>query len=77
MKELEEKYQEVKKKLNTIESTTPEDNIRYLINQIEVDNITVSEKERVLAILEKVKSSIQNLSLKLSNKGKKKDVSEL
>ena len=72
MEKLEEKYTEVKRRLDLIEAQTPEDNVRYLINQINIDNITVSEKDRVLRILVLIQDSIKSLNLKLANVNKKK-----
>jgi len=47
--------------LKRIQNITPDDNIRYLVNQIELDNIKVSEKERVLNILNEINLGIVSL----------------
>jgi len=47
--------------LKRIQNITPDDNIRYLVNQIELDNIKVSEKERVLNILNEINLGIISL----------------
>ena len=75
---MEKELQEVKRELKRIMTIQPEDNLRFLVNQIQVGNITVSEKERVLNILNEVDLGIKNLKDK-NNKlidRKKKQKSE-
>jgi hypothetical protein len=47
--------------LKRIQNITPDENLRYLVNQIELDNIKVSEKERVLNILNEINLGIISL----------------
>ena len=47
--------------LNRIQCIKPDENLRYLVNQIELDNIKVSEKERVLNILNEINLGIISL----------------
>lgn len=66
---MKEKEKELQNELNRINEIQPDDNLRYLINQVEVGNIEVSEKDRVLNILNEVKLGITSLSDKY-NKAK-------
>jgi hypothetical protein len=47
--------------LKRIQNINPDENLRYLVNQIELDNIKVSEKERVLNILNEINLGIVSL----------------
>lgn len=63
---MEEELKRVKAELKHIRGITPDDNLRYLINQITVGNIEVSEKDKVLVILGEVDSGILNQRDKIS-----------
>lgn len=71
MKDLEKENKELKAELKQIKSIQPEDNLRYLVRNFELDNIKVDEKERVLNILNEVNKGILNLKHKLNIKVKK------
>lgn len=58
---MEKELKEVKAELKRIMSIQPEDNLRFLVNQIEVGNITTSDNRRVLNILNEVNLGIKNL----------------
>lgn len=71
---MEKELKEVKAELRRIMSIQPEDNLRFLVNQIEVGNITTSDNKRVLNILNEVNLGIKNLkdkNSKLINRKKK------
>ena len=61
---MEQELKEVKAELKRIMSIQPEDNLRFLVNQIEVGNITTSDNRRVLNILNEVNLGIKNLKYK-------------
>jgi hypothetical protein len=63
--------EKTKAELNSIKSINPDNNLRYLINQIEVGNIKTSNNEKVLNILNEVKKGIQNINHKLYKKKEK------
>lgn len=67
----EDEYKKVKKELDSIKQIQPEDNLRFLINQIDRNNIIVGEKTKVLNILNNVNLGIKNLHKKLYAKAKK------
>jgi hypothetical protein len=58
---MEQELKEVKAELKRITSIQPEDNLRFLVNQIEVGNISTSDNKRVLNILNEVNLGIKNL----------------
>ena len=58
---MEQELKKVKSELKRIMSIQPEDNLRFLVNQIEVGNITTSDNRRVLNILNEVNLGIKNL----------------
>lgn len=64
---MSEEITKIKSELNRIKAIAPNDNLRYLVNQIELNNIKVSEKERVLNILNEIDLGIKNLTDKLNN----------
>lgn len=55
MEELKRQIEELQAEIRRRDSIQPEDNLRFLMNQIQVDNITTSDKNRVLTILNEVR----------------------
>jgi hypothetical protein len=64
---MSEEITKIKSELNRIKAIAPDDNLRYLVNQIELNNIKVSEKDRVLNILNEIDLGIKNLTDKLNS----------
>lgn len=64
--------QKLKTELRRINGIQPEDNLAFLINQINLDNITVSDKPRVLNILNEIRLGIVVITEKLYHAKKAK-----
>ena len=71
----EEEYKKIKSELDLIKRTSPDDNINFLINQINVGNITTSDNDRVINILNVSQDGIKQLNKKLNTKPKKTRIS--
>ena len=69
MENVEEKKARIE--LDRINSIQPDDNLKFLINQISIDNIEVTDKSRVLNILNEVKLGITALTEKLNQERSK------
>lgn len=70
MKTIEQENKELRAELKQIKSIQPEDNLRYLVRNFELDKIKVDEKDRVLNILNEVNKGIKNLTFKADFKKK-------
>jgi len=57
--------------LDRINGIQPDDNLSFLINQISIDNIEVTDKSRVLNILNEIKLGITALTEKLNKERSK------
>lgn len=55
MEDLKRQVKELQDEISRRDSIQPEDNLRFLMNQIQVENITTSDKNRVLTILNEVR----------------------
>jgi len=77
----EEKYKALKAEMDLIKRTAPEDNLNYLINQINCGNLKTDGNEVVINILQTAINGIKNITKKLnkdrsthlSTKNKKKN----
>ena len=60
MEELKKQLAEAKAEVRRRDGIQPDDNLRYLINQVWTGNIKVEEKDRVLNILNEVRMGLVN-----------------
>jgi hypothetical protein len=69
----EEEYKKTKSALDLIERTYPDDNLNFLINQINVGNITTSNNDNVIKILKTANDGVKKLNQRLRFKLKKEE----
>ena len=75
MEKTEKELSQLKTELTRIKAIKPDDNLRFLQNQIEVGNITTSDNKRVLNILNEIDLGIKKQDDKINSltvKNKKK-----
>ena len=66
MEELKKQLAEAKAEARRRDGIQPDDNLRYLINIIWTGNVEVSEKDRVLNILNEVRMGLVNKDEKIA-----------
>lgn len=67
MEKEEKELSQLKTELTRIKSIKPDDNLRFLQNQIEVGNITTSDTKRVLNILNEIDLGIKKQDDKINS----------